>query len=579
MIDLSRGLVAHYPLDGTAKDASGHGYDGKAIGATPTKDRFGRDRHAYTFNGVDNEIVVDPPPILSDKAMSVSVWARFDLPEPASLWNDVTNNAKLRDPIAGQDDGYSLRSWQLSLCLFDGQDVALWHRLGEFSSAWSKTRVEAGKWYHIAAVWDGEEHHLYLNGVEEHSVKGIFKASRDEPLRIGAKGAANTKRAFFAGTIDELRIYDRALSADEIAALFHEPEGQGAQMNQIKREGNRVWIKGLENAEWGNATDRQNSVIAAAEAALRCAGEEVTYERLMGLGGAAFRIQHAWCPSSPHSMCGTNTIDPALAAVGYHVTWIDLKDKDGKRINEEQARQAIVRSIDGGLPVLYGSEECGLIVGYVDGAKKLLLRPYSPKKPGYSETEKWSWGIGVLERLPDPPPPQRASIIQSLQLSKRMMTTPKVGIYHSGFAAYDAWIRDLEADGMAAPSSATTRFTELDDKQLFAAMLGNGFTYGCLSNAREMADKYLQWAAPQLNPSAATHLTKAADLYAQMHQTMWKQRGDLPQPWSLMPWRLKPDQWTPQMRQAQAKVLRELLALEKQAMAELDQALAAADEG
>lgn len=215
------GLVAHYPFDGSAQEAGGSGRDGRVIGATLTKDRFGREGRAYAFDGMDDEIVVAPPPGLSDKAMSVSVWVRFDFPQKAKFWSDVTDgNAPLHDPVVGQDDGYSIRSWQL--CLVGKEGTILWHRLGEYSSAWSKTPAEAGRWYHLAAVWDGAEHHLYVDGVEVHKAKGIFKASRDEPLRIGAKGDANTKRAFFAGAIDDLRLYNVALTVEAVKSLFEE---------------------------------------------------------------------------------------------------------------------------------------------------------------------------------------------------------------------------------------------------------------------------------------------------------------------------------------------------------------------
>ena len=53
--DLIRGLVAWYPLDGTANDETGHGADGRVVGATPVADRFGRENSAYAFDGEDRE--------------------------------------------------------------------------------------------------------------------------------------------------------------------------------------------------------------------------------------------------------------------------------------------------------------------------------------------------------------------------------------------------------------------------------------------------------------------------------------------------------------------------------------------
>jgi len=53
--DLVRGLVAWYPSDGTANDETGHGADGRVVGATPVADRFGRENSAYAFDGEDRE--------------------------------------------------------------------------------------------------------------------------------------------------------------------------------------------------------------------------------------------------------------------------------------------------------------------------------------------------------------------------------------------------------------------------------------------------------------------------------------------------------------------------------------------
>ena len=75
---LRDGLIAEYLFDGSAADTSGSGHHGVVAGAVLTTDRFGRPNNAYQFDGVDDAITVDPPPQVRGRALSVSVWVRFD---------------------------------------------------------------------------------------------------------------------------------------------------------------------------------------------------------------------------------------------------------------------------------------------------------------------------------------------------------------------------------------------------------------------------------------------------------------------------------------------------------------------
>ena len=74
-----------------------------------------------------------------------------------------------------------------------------------------------GTWMHIAATYDGATIRLYINGIEEGSlVASITIATNDLPLAIGAQSDGIR---FFQGALDQVRVYNRALSAEEIAGL------------------------------------------------------------------------------------------------------------------------------------------------------------------------------------------------------------------------------------------------------------------------------------------------------------------------------------------------------------------------
>src|ERR1035438_863808 len=99
---LTNGLVAYYPLNGNANDASGHGNNGTVNGATLTQDRFGITNAAYSFNGINNYIGFAGVPTSQVDNWTMSVWLK-----PASL-NQLGIAVALgyNDPVNG--DGHSL---------------------------------------------------------------------------------------------------------------------------------------------------------------------------------------------------------------------------------------------------------------------------------------------------------------------------------------------------------------------------------------------------------------------------------------------------------------------------------------
>jgi hypothetical protein len=217
----SKGLVAYYPFNGNADDEDAGEHPGRVLGATPTEDRFGRPNHAYSFDGIDDEIVIDLPPQLEPKAFTLSLWVRLARDQAPPGWEDIADGGvELSDPIIGQDDGYAVRCFQL--CLM-GRKL-LWHRLNEYHSVVTGWELRADRWYHVAASYDGAEHHLFVDGEEEGTAApGILKLNGCEPIRIGSKGDELVgERTFFEGAIDDIRLYGRALTEEEIRALFHE---------------------------------------------------------------------------------------------------------------------------------------------------------------------------------------------------------------------------------------------------------------------------------------------------------------------------------------------------------------------
>jgi hypothetical protein len=85
----------------------------------------------------------------------------------------------------------------------------------------SPSALAVNAWSHVAVTWDGSIMRLYVNGVEvaNHARTGTLQTTTT-PLRIGGNSPYGE---FFLGRIDEVRIYNRALSAAEIQTDMNTP--------------------------------------------------------------------------------------------------------------------------------------------------------------------------------------------------------------------------------------------------------------------------------------------------------------------------------------------------------------------
>ncbi|MFD2611600.1 LamG-like jellyroll fold domain-containing protein [Paenibacillus gansuensis] len=207
MAGLRQGLAAEYLFNGDTQDSSGNERHGKAVGAALCKNRFNNPNSAYCFDGVDDYIVVDPAPALNQEAFSLSVWCRYDKNAELSGWNNA---------IVSQD-GHHARSFQLST----RENYIAFHRfLLEPDLAMERPLCQEF-WYHIAITYEAGMFKLYRNGVLISDQPGAFTVNSEEPLYIGCK-SSNEPALFFHGVIDDLRLYNRAVSADEVEALYLE---------------------------------------------------------------------------------------------------------------------------------------------------------------------------------------------------------------------------------------------------------------------------------------------------------------------------------------------------------------------
>ena len=200
----TKGLVAYFPFSGNAQDTSGTGNHGTVHGAILTTDRFGVAKRAYVFNGTSDYISVKDHVSLHFNDFTFTAWVK--------LTSTAGGRYLLEKDVEGT--GTADYEWLLS----SGKVVG---RIGIAWNNWdvaSKQSVADGTWHFIVSRRSGSQLSVWIDGVQEGSLTtptGKVSGS-GEQLTIGSgwQGAG-----YFAGAIDDLRIYNRALTTQEILTL------------------------------------------------------------------------------------------------------------------------------------------------------------------------------------------------------------------------------------------------------------------------------------------------------------------------------------------------------------------------
>jgi hypothetical protein len=213
--DLSAGLVAYFPFSGGADDASGNGHDGTVYGATVTADRFGNASSAYSFDGLDDYIEVSNAGGVFNltSAFTIAAWCqlRTSVPSTSSgplIWKTAWN-------------GDNRDTFGLALMPDDIWLLKIERASDDFDFNMYGSMVQPGRWYHVAATYDGQYMGLYIDGVLDviWDTGPIVAYTGDAPLRIGSNRNSNHTPGVFDGIIDEVCIYNRALSTSEVREL------------------------------------------------------------------------------------------------------------------------------------------------------------------------------------------------------------------------------------------------------------------------------------------------------------------------------------------------------------------------
>lgn len=210
---LTNGLVAYYPFNGNANDASGNGNDGTVYGATLTADRFGNPNVAYSFNGASAYIAAPLTNTIFSGDFTASVW--FNVSNLTHGWPGLLDeqNAGFRLQLAGDDCGCSVPEHLVSYSSSTPSGGQNWLLVPP-----EKTPVNT--FQQVVVIKAGTNVQMYVNGqlaVTNHVANSTMAPG--QYMFIGVQYDL-TSYTFFPGVIDDIRIYNRALSASDVQQLY-----------------------------------------------------------------------------------------------------------------------------------------------------------------------------------------------------------------------------------------------------------------------------------------------------------------------------------------------------------------------
>ena len=192
----AQGLVAHYEFEGEFCDSSGNELHGIPLGDAAIVFDEERDSDVLVLDGAGDTVMLGGDPLFDwTGAFSAAFWMKVE------AWQESW------DTVLKKESVFSFERNQAS------EELAFYHWPNFHSTT---VGVAANGWHHIAATFDGLEQNIYLDGKLVSTVENTGEMNiNSDPVYIGSNGSSR----YFNGLVDDVRIYDVALSVEEIEDL------------------------------------------------------------------------------------------------------------------------------------------------------------------------------------------------------------------------------------------------------------------------------------------------------------------------------------------------------------------------
>ncbi len=204
-------LIAYYPFNGNAQDESGNGFHAsEIISATLTEDKDGNPNSAYDFDGIEDKIIIPNIGLNFGQDFTITYWFQ---PNDLSTKQWLFGN---RYTTSGEDgNGMESNIFENKLEFFGPENITLSKELSN------------NDWQFVAYTKDNYvlpdlyQYKLYHNGTIVDNRYSAKTLNNINPWSIGALFNQNDWKEHFNGKIDEIMIYQRSLSDDEIKDLYY----------------------------------------------------------------------------------------------------------------------------------------------------------------------------------------------------------------------------------------------------------------------------------------------------------------------------------------------------------------------
>lgn len=197
------GLLAYYPFNGSPGDESGRGHHPVLFTGALGQDRFGRESRALHLRDSKGLIAPDLPMLRGANPRTLAAWIKADpenRPTCAAIFLGGTSTTTTRSAFG--IIAHTIGSW------------GFWGHFDEFYPVGLDNQ-----WHHHVITYTGSLVTYYLDGLEvgRHSTQ---LATIDGTLTIGIQSKFTGSEGAFAGSVDDVRLYDRALSSNQVRDIF-----------------------------------------------------------------------------------------------------------------------------------------------------------------------------------------------------------------------------------------------------------------------------------------------------------------------------------------------------------------------